>query len=119
MPKANCRWPTCAAILDKPGYCPDHAHHAGDTTRSYDFHKRDAASKQFYNSREWQSARSVKLARDPVCERCGRVLATAVHHIVEVRDVRQTRPDLLTADTNLQSICNGCHARHHKRKGAA
>ena len=116
MPSFNCKHGTCAAILPTRGYCPAHADRAQDDAAAYDRHKRDARSKVFYNSTVWRAARSAKLARDPMCERCGRELATTVHHVREVADVRDVAPELLTAYDNLESTCTPCHTRGHKRK---
>jgi 5-methylcytosine-specific restriction protein A len=119
MPSHNCKWPTCSAIVPTPGYCPAHAHHAGDDARHYDHHQRDQQSKRFYNSKAWQQTRLVKLAQTPVCEHCGRELATTVHHRLEVKDIRDEQPHLLTAFDNLESCCAACHMKWHKRKRPA
>ena len=57
----------------------------------------------------WRKVRDVKLAHDPLCERClqqGRdKAASMVHHIKPVIEC----PELRLQMTNLMSLCNPCH----------
>lgn len=72
----------------------------------------------FYHSPAWQRKRSYILRRDGyLCQRCrryGRIRqADTVHHIEELDD----RPDLALTNSNLISLCRGCHNRMHPEKG--
>ncbi|MCU0837663.1 MAG: HNH endonuclease [Rhodospirillales bacterium] len=58
---------------------------------------------QPYNRRAWNVMRSVKLAVDPLCECCGDVPASEVHH-------RNANP-WDNAWSNLASLCKRCHSR--------
>lgn len=94
-------------------YRPPGARTVVQARRDYDAHRRDRASKGFYNSAAWRKARLLKLAESPLCELCRRsgrlTAATTVHHRQELRD----RPDLALDLANLQSVCPPCHSRHH------
>lgn len=58
----------------------------------------------------WHRLRAIVLAREPLCRACtaaGRTtVATSVDHIVP----RQVAPDLAYVETNLQPLCDPCHA---------
>jgi 5-methylcytosine-specific restriction endonuclease McrA len=85
----------------------------GDAARQYDRHGRDPEAKRFYRSAAWLGIRSIKLRRDPLCERClarGLLIpATTVHHKRERREA----PDLALDLDNLESLCPSCHSSHH------
>lgn len=74
------------------------------------------ARKKIYNSVQWQRARKVKLARNPLCERClaNGVITPAghVHHIQDLAD----RPDLAHDLDNLEALCIGCHSSETRRR---
>lgn len=69
---------------------------------------RPSAHKRGYTS-NWLKVRTMKLAQNPLCERCeaaGILLpATLVHH--KDRISRNNRPQ------NLESLCPRCHATEH------
>ena len=79
----------------------------------YDKSSRDREAKKFYDSVRWLKLRPIKLHQDPLCEVCLKdnrfVAAVVVHHIVPIR----VNPDLACELSNLQSLCAGCHSRHH------
>jgi 5-methylcytosine-specific restriction protein A len=66
-------------------------------------------NKSFYNSKEWQLLRKMKLQRNPLCEQCllegRRTRATDVDHVIGINhggpalDIR-----------NLRSLCHSCHS---------
>ena len=76
-----------------------------------------------YNSREWRELRIQKLRANPLCERCyeqGRyVSAHCVHHIIPIEtahnmaDMKRLAFDF----SNLQSLCDQCHADIHNQSG--
>ena len=74
--------------------------------------KRSAEAKQshkFYKSKHWFVIRRVKLAKNPLCERCLRrgvnTLATVVHHKVPHKGDWSRFLDM----ENLESLCKACH----------
>lgn len=75
--------------------------------------RQDKASKRFYNSYAWISARLSHLRQYPLCEDCKKrgylVQATVVHHKVEVR----VDWDKALDSDNMQSLCASCHSRLH------
>lgn len=121
MPVYPCRHPTCRAFVHRRGDgCPAHAGEAREVRaerhRYYDQHARDPDAKEFYNSREWRDARAIKLATDPVCQRCIRAWANTVHHVKPLRDCT---PEERTADANLMSMCGDCHSQLEAEIAAA
>ena len=90
MPKrapTPCRHPGCAALLLKPGFCPNHQslvhRDYGRARRLFDPELR------FYQSPTWRRLRKLVLSQDPLCRTCsiaGRIgLATVVDHVVPVK----------------------------------
>lgn len=66
----------------------------------------------FYNSKEWKSVRQIVLTLNPWCQECERngrhyVLATEVHHIVDIVDEPTRCMDM----ENLEGLCKSCHSR--------
>lgn len=111
MPVFPCKWPTCTEyVSDRGGYCTAHAAQGRKNQnarhRFYDEHHRDPVAKAFYNSAEWRRARRLKLAAEPVCERCRLVLAEHVHHRIPFK--RCTEAQKLD-QANLMSLCQTHH----------
>src|SRR5512143_2635654 len=94
----------CAA-LTAGRWCAEHARKAAKA----DEECRGTATERGYDG-NWSRVRRMKLACDPLCERCqarGEVVPAAlVHH----RD-RQPRNNEWV---NLESLCEACHDREHK-----
>ena len=72
----------------------------------------------FYKSKAWEIKRKAILRRDGYrcqeCKRYGRIKeAQTVHHIVHLED----DPSLALTDSNLVSLCAGCHNKMHPEKG--
>jgi 5-methylcytosine-specific restriction protein A len=109
VPSHPCRWPTCTAYVPTYGYCADHAGKATavrrEDRRHYDKHRRDPDAKRFYDSAAWQVARKLKLAEDPVCERCGAAWSRHVHHVKPLKP----HPELRLDRRNLMAVCPPCH----------
>ena len=65
---------------------------------------------EFYQSTAWRKLRAIKLNEEPMCEKCARlgrlIPAQMVDHIVPIN---KGGGDL--DKSNLQSLCNACHAR--------
>lgn len=74
-------------------------------------YKHSTLSKRFYNSSAWKKARTMKMARDPLCEICSQkgkvVAATQVHHLLPITKYPKDRLDL----DLLCSLCDSCHAK--------
>ena len=75
---------------------------------------------EFYHSAAWLHKREAILRRDGyLCQECRRygrkdrdglpVRATLVHHVIEYEDA----PELGLVDSNLVSLCDGCHNKKH------
>lgn len=83
--------------------------------KEYNRTRQDKEFVRLYGSARWKAVRQLKLNRDPLCEMCRAkgdlVQAQVVHHIKEAKD----RPDLFFDIENLQSLCNECHNRLHKK----
>lgn len=73
----------------------------------------------FYDTKEWQKTRKIKLTADPLCERCKRIPAAHVHHVKPYKEY----PELGLRLDNLQSLCRNCHddmtIEEHKRQRRA
>jgi 5-methylcytosine-specific restriction protein A len=83
--------------------------------KKYNRTREDKDMVSLYGSARWKTVRRLKLQRDPLCEICRAkgdlVPAQMVHHIKEAKE----RPDLFFDIENLQSLCNECHNRLHKK----
>jgi phage terminase large subunit-like protein len=84
---------------------PDEKHKAARNAY-YDQHARDPDAKRFYNSAAWKRARKAKLAQYPVCQRCEKVFAEHVHHVIPLKDCTDAQK---LDPGNLFSTCAPCH----------
>jgi len=104
-----CKTPGCPKLVEAGKSCCEE--HTRQQTRQYD-RQRGTANQRGYNA-NWRKVRKMKLASDPLCERCkadGRLIpATLVHH--KDRDPRNN------SDENLMSLCNECHETIHRDEG--
>ncbi|HHW13486.1 MAG TPA: HNH endonuclease [Firmicutes bacterium] len=104
-----CSHPGCPALVTDGRFCPVHQR----AVRQAEDERRGSARERGYD-RRWEKVRQMKLAHDPLCERClqaGRVTpATMVHH---VRPIRQGGEVLDMA--NLLSVCRRCHDELHSK----
>lgn len=103
-PKHPCNRHGCSALTAER-FCPEHQQQA---TAAYEA-SRGTATERGYDS-NWTKVRAMKLAKDPLCERClvkgCDVPAVLVHH----RD-RNPQNNL---EVNLESLCKICHDAEHK-----
>lgn len=116
MLKKLCNASGCYALIDMGDrYCSDHADvgktKESDRQRYYDIHQRDQRSKGLYESMAWRRIRLVALDRDNyLCVMCLKdkkiTQADMVDHIIPVK----VNWELRLALSNLQSLCDGCHA---------
>lgn len=86
--------------------------------RVYTSHNKDPEAIKFYQRKPWRMKREEILFRDNhMCQRClaSDILraATMVHHILSYKE----HPELALVDSNLISLCNGCHNAVHPEKG--
>ena len=112
----KCNKSGCNALISiKYKYCKKHVNYY---SRQYDRIRmnREATRnyRKFYQSKAWKNLRSLKLARNPLCERCLKnniySLATDVHHIKDVYNNYSYRLNC----NNLQALCKPCHEKIHK-----
>lgn len=71
-----------------------------------------------YNGRKWKRKQQAIMRRDGyMCQNCKRYgrkrEAKVVHHIKHVDEY----PELAYEDSNLVSLCVGCHDKAHPEKG--
>lgn len=67
----------------------------------------------FYNSRTWKRMRIMHLNSEPLCRDCG----TAAQMVDHIQPIHLGGEPL--DDSNLQSLCNQCHAKKRGAEGAA
>ena len=105
-PPTPCAQPGCPELTRRERFCIQHkkAHN-----QRIDQARRP--SRKLAYGRNWRKRRLVLLGRDPVCHAvlpggavC-RGAATEVDHIVPLADGGSNR------DSNLQTMCKGCHSR--------
>ena len=79
---------------------------------------REEATK-FYATPAWKAARLAVLRRDGFCcTRCGRSPSNRRGLTVHHRElVRSSEPAAWLDETNLESLCRGCHAEAHRTMG--
>ncbi|CAN0622175.1 5-methylcytosine-specific restriction enzyme A [Burkholderia multivorans] len=100
----KCRHFGCGRLIEKPGYCEQHA---ADAVGWQSDRQRGSRHQRGYDSK-WVKLRKRILARDnglcQVCRQAGRVTAAShVDHIVSKADGGTD------AESNLQAICVPCH----------
>jgi len=110
-PKTLCRKVACGALIDAPGYCARHATQATGWNRSNDG---KTSTERGYDY-AWQQRRKRILSRDGgLCQIKGpgcTYVAREVDHVINKAAAR-TRgwtDEQIEAETNLQSVCPGCH----------
>ena len=90
--------------------------HRKQEQKEYDRGRKADPFRRLYASKAWRRVREVKLAMDPLCERCkanGRIeAATEVHHRIAVRD----GGDPFDV-AGLESLCKPCHSRESAESG--
>lgn len=73
----------------------------------------------FYRSKDWQTARAMRIAyAHGLCEICGAV-GTEVHHKVHITPKNVSDPSVTLSQDNLILLCTECHNREHGRFGGA
>jgi 5-methylcytosine-specific restriction protein A len=109
--KFICRRAGCGALLDSPGYCPQHTN---SQRRAADA-ERKTSSERGYGYR-WQKARHTYLKNNPLCVGCEKLgmvrAATEVDHIIPHRGDQA----LFWDTSNWQGLCKPCHSRKTARE---
>lgn len=113
-PQRKCFHPSCRLFIPfTQAYCEKH-----EPNKIYSKERRrsDPEYVKFYKTRAWLNTRKNILMRDDyiclTCERNGFIKpAQLVHHIKEVKTDWDKRLDL----ENLESICESCHQKIHKK----
>lgn len=113
-PKHPCGYPGCAALVDA-GHSRCGLHRKRER-REYDRGRKDDPFRRLYTGKAWRRVRKLKLAMNPLCERCkakGRLkAATEAHHRTAVSD----GGDPFDV-AGLESLCKACHSRETARHG--
>ncbi len=103
-----CRYPGCAALLKRSGYCDVHRplqhRDYGRARQGFD------TERSFYQSKAWRAVRAAFLREHPLCGRCEvlglTVAARVVDHIQPLK-----RGGARFDTSNLQALCVSCHNR--------
>lgn len=86
--------------------------------RHKDVNKNDRVHKLVYCKRDWRELRLDYLREHPICEKCGRKLATEVHHIIHLSGLNDAEIVKKGFDpTNLMALCIDCHRDIHNHIG--
>ena len=114
MPKRQCTYGGCKAIVDVPvGYrdsprCERHKRPLTHSKRVYDHHHENG--KNIYKSQRWVKLRAELIRQQPTCQHClqyGIVTpGKIVDHIIEIED-----GGAVWDINNLQHLCHACHNR--------
>jgi len=108
-PQRPCRHAGCSALTND-GYCDKHTKREAERHRQRAHDRtRQSASKRGYD-RTWRRLRLLVLAKQPVCQACGRAPSTDVDHIVPL-----ARGGINALD-NLQGLCHSCHSAKTARE---
>lgn len=100
------------------GYCDAHQPKPRERSKESDrrYNEQRPERHKFYHSKDWKALRRIKVAKNPVCERClerGVITPTQiVHHKITIEEDYSKRLDL----DNLESLCRRCHNEEHSPK---
>lgn len=116
-PNKSCR--LCKRVLTRETYCPA-CQIKIDARKKTSYKKynmmRDKTVKHY--GWAWQKLRKRKMKSDSLCEECLKIKryvnADLIHHIKPV----ELYPELELVWDNLQSLCNSCHEKKHRRNAA-
>jgi len=121
--KHICKKTNCGKLIDKRGYCAEHAHIEIQQQRESWAVVKARQSKHdadFYNSSEWHKVSRSHRIREPLCRQCkkdGRTtIGTLVHHNPELSILRDKGLNPFI-DNYLETMCMACHNRElHKKE---
>lgn len=78
--------------------------------------KRQYDNSNFYQSKLWRTIRNFYIQSNPLCESCNRSnKVTAAQCVDHIKPISQGGHK--TDTSNLQSLCNPCHAKKSSREG--
>lgn len=78
---------------------------------------RKKEAQTIYNTQRWRNLRNSHLMKSPLCEVCGKELATQVHHIdAFMKYTGDKRLEKAYDYNNLMSICDACHHKLHNNE---
>ena len=116
-----CRAPGCDELA-APGlaHCAFH----DDERRAKEAARRQAAKAgsaalagaALYASPRWKRARSLFLAKHPLCEDCGELGVITAAREVDHRIPHRGDPKLMWDPSNWQALCKPCHSRKTARE---
>lgn len=73
-------------------------------------------SRKFYNSMTWKKlATNYRQEHFHICEECGAVGASEVHHVIELTPTNISDPLISLNPDNLKLLCHACHDKQHNR----
>ncbi len=105
-PRKACSVFGCPELTDG-GKCEKHRK---QSHREYKKTRTDKTEQAFYTKTVWRNLRRLKLAQDPLCQRCLHPnSATVVHHREEIKQGGAWLPEL----EELESLCSSCHSKEH------
>ena len=80
-------------------------------------HERQIDNSKFYQSKRWRATRNFYIQANPLCEECKRSNkikgGQCVDHIKPI-----SQGGHITDYSNLQTLCNKCHAKKSGKEGA-
>lgn len=113
LPYRSCPIPGCPEYSRGGGRCEKHSLQQKKVYREKTDARRGTTKEQGYAG-AWRRVRRSQLKKYPLCERCLKrgitKAADMVHHIVAIKDGGSK-----TAWSNLESLCNECHEKEHRR----
>jgi len=102
--KSICKFPSCKALIAKPGWCEEHKRH--DTSAGWKRKKKET-QEQRVRGRRLTEMRAALFYAKPLCAMCeaeGRItLATERDHIINLASGGTDTED------NTQGLCRSCH----------
>ncbi|HDO1322542.1 hypothetical protein [Aeromonas veronii] len=103
-----CAHPTCTNAFEGTGwYCPEHKKIHQPRKYSKTTAKGLDTNMDFYNSSGWRKLSKSHRASYPICEHCGRRIAVAVDHHLELS--LDPNRHFARCRENFVSVCNPCH----------
>jgi hypothetical protein len=106
-----CSEPGCTKLAVNSRWCTDHENN-NRVIRAAKA-KREQPTEKWYSLRIWRDRlRPMKLRHDPLCQDCGRAVATQVHHIRgEWKNGGPGAWSMFVDFENMQSLCASCHSK--------
>jgi 5-methylcytosine-specific restriction endonuclease McrA len=100
MKQYICKQAGCMAILETPGYCPNHK-----PPERKPFENAVRYNQNLHKTARWRDLRKRILEDQWYCQRCHATTRLEVHHIKRAKG----DPDLFFDQSNLVVLCADCH----------